>query len=416
MRRPKQNGDPKQLAEAWRQTVGRMPKDERVFTCRTVTPLYGGGVKAGEVDAELPIRPSGLRGQWRFWWRLLNLQARDSAELFALEKALWGGIGTKEALASQVAVRVLDVSDVQLIRSFEFKRIRGRYRGVPSPNCGVSAYALFTAQGKVAPGGNAVEEQSKEIANPGLGFRLRIERGNGQWSEIEPALRWWASFGGVGARTRRGLGAVRVDGLEPVTTDEVAQVGGRLVLGKRGDDAMAVWRTAVDQLREFRQGLGVGRRGSNPKDPGQSFWPEADAIRRLTGKHSAHHAPSHPVDQLFPRAAFGLPIVFHYKDRGEPPDSTLEPDGDKRDRMASPLILRPYWDGEGFRPAALLLPGWEQALQGRLKFKSTRHQGLETWPGGQRDQATAADKIHPMKGHGNDPLNAFLDFFRKEVS
>ncbi|AHE98428.1 type III-B CRISPR module RAMP protein Cmr1 [Thioalkalivibrio paradoxus] len=418
MRKPTHENDPEQLARIWRDACGAAPSNERVFVSRTITPLYGGGVEAGKVDGELPIRPSGLRGQWRFWWRLLNRQGRSPAELFAVERALWGGIGAKAASASQVSVRVSDVSNAQLLPAFQFKKKHdGKYRGVPDPVGDVNAYALFPAQGKLAPGGHAIEERPREVAKPGLGFRLRIACGDEQWPGVQQALRWWASFGGVGARTRRGLGAVRVDGLEPVTVDEVAAAGGRLVLGKRGEDAASAWNAAVDCLGDFRQGLGVGRRGNDRKDPGRSYWPEADAIRRLANTHSAGHAPEHPVLGCYPRAAFGLPIVFQFKDKnkGDPQNSTLEPDGDF-DRMASPLILRPYWDGEGYRPAALLLPGWEQALRGSLKFKGSGHRGLATWPVDTREQAATAERIHPMQGHGDDPLTAFLAFFRKGVS
>jgi CRISPR-associated protein Cmr1 len=41
----------------------------------------------------------------------------------------------------------------------------------------------------------------------------------------------------------------------------------------------------------------------------------------------------------------GLPIVFHYQGQGEPPDTVLYPangpDGQKRERLASPIILKP---------------------------------------------------------------------------
>jgi CRISPR-associated protein Cmr1 len=41
----------------------------------------------------------------------------------------------------------------------------------------------------------------------------------------------------------------------------------------------------------------------------------------------------------FPRGQFGLPIIFHFKDKGEPSDTTLQ--GAHHDRLGSPLILRP---------------------------------------------------------------------------
>ena len=69
--------------------------------------MYGGGVKAGEVDLNMPIRASALRGQLRFWWRLLNSATYPtSVGLFNAESALWGGISSNGPQASQVRLQV----------------------------------------------------------------------------------------------------------------------------------------------------------------------------------------------------------------------------------------------------------------------------------------------------------------------
>jgi CRISPR-associated protein Cmr1 len=53
-----------------------------------------------------------------------------------------------------------------------------------------------------------------------------------------------------------------------------------------------------------------------------------------------------------------MPIVFHFKDRGDPDDCQLLPrlEGEKRGRLASPLILRPHQCSDGtFEALALVL-------------------------------------------------------------
>jgi CRISPR-associated protein Cmr1 len=49
-------------------------------------------------------------------------------------------------------------------------------------------------------------------------------------------------------------------------------------------------------------------------------------------------------NNAFPRAALGLPIIFHFRDgrAGDPPDTTLYPKvhGRRFERMASPLIIK----------------------------------------------------------------------------
>jgi hypothetical protein len=60
----------------------------------------------------------------------------------------------------------------------------------------------------------------------------------------------------------------------------------------------------------------------------------------VTGTRAAQRPRlAHIPDDAFPRAEFGLPIVFHFQGQGEPPDTVLYPSG--AERMASPLILKP---------------------------------------------------------------------------
>ena len=118
------------------------------------------------------------------------------------------------------------------------------------------------------------------------------------------------------------------------------------------------------------------------------------------------HAPEHLAGNVFPRGMFGMPIIFHFVDRGEPADHQLQPQG--KDRMPSPLILRPYHEGNGqWLPAALLLPhdglhAMEVELneQGNNKQKYT----VPLW------QKGLAATIKPLNDD-DDPLHAFLHYF-----
>ena len=241
-----------------------------------------------------------------------------------------------------------------------------------------------------------------------------------QRGQVIEALRWWVSFAGVGARTRRGLGAVKVTNsdveLKPVSTEGVESHDGRMLLGESVGNPAQAWKDAVDALRQFRQGVAVGRNPGSGNRPGRSRWPEPDTIRRLTNTHAERHAPEHPVDGFYPRAAFGLPLVFHFKDKYDPRDSVLEPEG--HDRMASPLILRPYFDGERYRPVALLLPGWKERVSVRVGFHSapTTPGPPATpgpaWPEGTDDRERLARDIKPMQDRGTDVLTAFMSYFQ----
>jgi CRISPR-associated protein Cmr1 len=176
----------------------------------------------------------------------------------------------------------------------------------------------------------------------------------------------WEIFGGIGARTRRGFGALQlisVDGVPdsdlPNSPKEEAktwiqqQLEHCVVQGTyppgvphlshstpfritdSSENVMDVWDTLIKKLASFRQ----ARKGG---PHGRSYWPEPEAIRTITGQRFKKHPPlNHPTK--FPRAAFGLPIIFHFKysNLGEPPDTTLEGKREESRRFASPLILRP---------------------------------------------------------------------------
>lgn len=392
-----------------------LPKDDgsesksvwkKTYSCTTITPIYGGGVEKGQIDIEMPIRSSAIRGQLRFWWRLLRQQASDIAltptQLFQQEREIWGGMAEENNdYASQVKIRIVDVHKPYKVSADFYNDINLKY-------------ALFSAR-----------DTSAQLFKPGLTFTLVVSyEGNEKNIEmLEQSIRWWASFGGVGARTRRGLGAVEIKSLLPVTREEVERYGCQLAQkpaqpGAGGDAAISAWKASIKKLYQFRQGANIGRRAGN----GRSYWPEPDSIRELTGKIKGHE-PEHKARNSFPRAAFGLPIVFEFtKDkRNEPPKTELTPL--RYERMASPLIIKPMVTEKGYVPMTLFLPV-DHLDELELKLKEldvSSHKNFssemsrdEWWPSDENDAYKKAQYIKAMQNRGHDPLQAFMEFFVKE--
>ena len=406
------------------------------YPCKLVTPMYGGGVKAGIVDTEMPIRATEIRGQLRFWWRIACCELQlPSQEMFRRESAIFGSIGTEIPVSSKIEVRVKNVFNPVLEAAFEYQRDtregkQGKFRTSPDAARWADGYALFSAQGELGEGNSKIVKAPNTLAIPSmdsisdfiLEIRLDEALSDQQKNEINMALRWWSSFGGLGARTRRGLGAILVMGVAPVTPAEVIEKKGVIKFIMTPGNPIDSWKKSIIKLKDFRQTKGVGRNpsASDSQSPaGRSLWPEADALRMLSGRSDVKHSKRLVEGDIFPRAAFGLPIVFHFKDKSDPDDHILEPANsrdNKRERMASPLILRPYWDGEVWKPAALLLPGWEKALTQPLKFKGQNYQPAH-WPTNIDEGKTLAAKIRPMKNGDHiraaDPLSAFMNFFEK---
>lgn len=300
-----------------------------------ITPMLGGGVEPMTPDDECPVRPSEIRGQLRFWWRAFQ-DCETAEDLYRAEVALWGGMGRKSA----VTVRVGDVAG---------------YRTAPAP-AGFRdklGYVYFPAR-------RGDGQAARPLIQPGLKFTLRISCPEGRAEEVRTAVALWGLLGGLGARTRRGSGSVSLDFAQlgvpisgtadlsvwlqklpkPLKVHPWPTVKGprsmHRMRGSRLPDPVKAWEAWIDGYKAFRQMRPPGREGR----PGRSFWPEPDSVRVVHGSHSRDHAPREPGLVSFPRGAYGLPIVFHFKDRGDPsPDYILQVD-QTRDRWASPVVLK----------------------------------------------------------------------------
>ncbi|MDU4437374.1 MAG: type III-B CRISPR module RAMP protein Cmr1 [Neisseria sp.] len=370
--------------------------------CELVTPLHGGGVVARESDEKLPVRVTAIRGQLRFWWRLLAQQKWNLSgqSLREAEFRLWGGIGEK-ATASLVFLRVQIQNKLQEASLSDY--------------AGPLGYALFTA--RATQTGLPEMKLGKEGLRWIVQWRLSEKANETDKQQVLETLRWWVNFGGVGARTRRGCGAFVVKDSsnpvfkQPLSIDEVMQAGCKLVLRPSTNHALVAWKEAVQRLRDFRQGKEVGRNPSSDikKPAGRSRWSEPDEIRRITRTHSDRHKPEHPAGDLFARGVFGMPIIFHFVGGDEPADTTLQPKC--KERMASPLIIRPVWDGKGgFQAAALSLP-LDKVLNVSVELKK---QNKETVHPVTLWEESKARQVKPLSENGGgNPIDAFLNYFTK---
>lgn len=371
--------------------------------CELVTPLHGGGVVARESDEKLPVRVTAIRGQLRFWWRLLaqqkwNLSGKSLREA---EFRLWGGIG-EEAAASLVFLRVQIQNKLQEASLSDY--------------AGPLGYALFTA--RATQTGLPEMKLGKEGLQWIVQWRLSEKANETDKQQVLETVRWWVNFGGVGARTRRGCGAFVVKDSsnpvfkQPLSIDEVMQAGCKLVLRPSTNHALVAWKEAVQRLRDFRQGVGIGRNhpsSDTTKPAGRSRWAESDEIRRITRTHSDRHRPEHPAGDLFARGVFGMPIIFHFVGGDEPTDTTLQPKC--KERMASPLIIRPVGDGKGgFQAAALSLPldkVLNVSVELKKQNKGTVHP-VTLW------EESKARQVKPLSENGGgNPIDAFLNYFTK---
>lgn len=414
--------DPVLLGKEVESRIGDSAATWRHYNCKLVTPMYGGGVTPGEVDREMPIRATAIRGQLRYWWRLLNRNRPehlaadgkpDSGKLFASERAIWGGLGDEGSLAaSQVTVRVET-------RSAEVKT---------SPKDG-------SALGKMIVTDSGVSVDWLPCNGP-LEFVLSLRIDSCEESVLQ-ALRMWASFGGIGARRRRGLGALEVvdSAGDRLLASKADRDAAKAILCPMAGDGFNDYRQAVEAgvqcLLDFRQKAGLARGLGTGARPGGSYWPEANAVRKLTARARPDniHALGSSTPLLFPRALLGLPIVFQFKlheRQGDPYPSTLEVanEGDMpRDRFASPLIFSAWPEVRGnktiYRPVVLLLPTHNELRKRALKLKIGTSTSLPIakgswWPSDAgRRQSVLPSTLHRFAGEKFDVLQVFLQYFQK---
>ena len=399
--------------------------DWHTLNCELITPMYGGGVESTKVDKAMPIRASSIRGQLRFWWRLLakhKWNLGDGKAIRTAEFELWGGMndGDDDGKAGKVLIKVTNLSKTSITQQDLIDYNDNSLNGL--------RYILFPAYNETNP-----ELKPHRLLKASFKWDLQFafspnilhkdKNSNGKPSPKEQAietLRWWANFGGLGFRSRKGLGAVYVSQCQdfpqicqPLTPDDVAQAGCQLVVRKdKFTDGLSALQTAVQKLSDFRQKPKVGRNeGQQANRPGRSRWPEPDALRRIYSRHAPNHTPVHPAGNVFARAVFGLPILFDFgpsSRQGDPSIKTmLEPKNGER--LASPLILRPIYAGHRngqtqWRAGALVLP-YKHILKEKVKI------GDKSYPIWQHD---TAQKIKPVREHGGiDPLQAFLTYFAK---
>ncbi len=300
---------------------------------QVTTALYGGGPEAGINDPLDPFRVPGIRGHLRFWWRAaVGARCPSVAPLREEESRIWGSTDHR----SLVSIRVL-AADRGTERDAAAIAPDGRWQKV-QPD-----YALFPAQedrrhiGKIYVGGRFQLEIAVSLPKDDHGAILE---------EINTTLWSWVTFGGIGGRTRRGAGALfcpQYTSWKPelLQGDGLARPwpvlkGSTVVLGSQQQyDWPKCWDPCIRLLREFRQDRNHQRARSN--------WPEPDAIRILRDQYAPQHPPLGD-DRTFPRAALGMPIIFHFKTPRDPEPNTLNvlDDEGKEARMASPVILKPF--------------------------------------------------------------------------
>jgi CRISPR-associated protein Cmr1 len=399
---------------------------------KVITPLYGGGVEPAESDPITTIRGTEIRGQLRFWWRALrgNRNGGKWSDMQSFEGRIWGS--SEEPSAVKIAIH-----NIRPGEKFQAEDYRNRPIDDISHYRSKDSYVAFPLRDQQSHG-QSIQLRWK------IEFDLEIVYPKKIMTEVDAALWAWETFGGIGARTRRGFGALtlldivegdQTDALlktnnlkETIRKNLVKWVGSapfpagvphlsanaeiKVVQNSKGD-VLAAWRYLHNKYRDFR----LSRPNMRTTHPGRSHWPEADVIRRHVPDPHRRHKPIHPVKNKMPRGKFGLPVVFQFKHRDDPSGNTILQGTDEIERMASPLIFRPIQCSDNAIGIAVILE-WHPLHSedepytppGGLRLVRNEH---TSWTVDSDLNPSEANAIKPMQPTGEtDPLKAFLKTLR----
>lgn len=330
---------------------------------RTITPLFGGSATPREVDAENPVRSASVRGHLRFWWRAVaGARYGTAEELFKAEEAIWGSAQRY----GKVALRVLEQKAGKAVKPSDLVGDKGTARTGPMERFFLHPFNPDKSKGLEEASGLQWVEFTLELT-PSLS--------DPEKEHLRRALRAWIAFGGVGARTRRGAGALEVVddpqnwlpanpeqlrawfAQQPVENPPHTTLAGAVIcLGRPRKPSHtdpykghAAWR----ELGQFWTRL---RKGHYLEDPQTG---ETMAYTPMAGgKWNDHKTllalrPNQKQIALA-KPYLGLPIV--YQRLGSSFSGTLEAQHAQGKRMASSVILKPMAFADGsLQPAVVLL-------------------------------------------------------------
>ncbi len=337
--------------------------EKMILTIEVVTPAFLSGANQKTVE----IRAASVRGELRWWWRALHTDLNLN-ELRRREAGLFGS--TETATKSPVRVRVETEGSLKVIP-----------RGAPAPRSGMTYeyrrgertrstdILPYLGYGPIRPLTRREEDKARadndrafldsrgqprrgalfirSAIAPGTRFRLSVAWREtaidpDQQRELLEAMSAWLALGGVGSRSRKGFGSLRLIGVTGAPLDD---------------------RPLGDALSENVKGF---RAEGDPLADTVPHWPSA--------RHRIIHitAPCSSWQEALGR------VGLVYKNN-RPKDTRRWIGGDAERRRASAILLSVTREGETYRGVMALLPstkkGTDEGEDAMLRFAK----GFRDW-------------------------------------
>ncbi|MBR4612628.1 MAG: type III-B CRISPR module RAMP protein Cmr1 [Kiritimatiellae bacterium] len=255
--------------------------DSRKVNLKILTPCFCAGAEQSRAE----LRAPSVRGQLRWWFRVLGGTPEQ-------EKSLFGGV---HKLPSETDDDEHTAASKVIVRVRVLEQLYGQPQDLPRQNCpGYYLFHFANASNKPKGAANGPRYQKEAWFAPDTSFEVSVAF-RITLTQVEKELfdKTWQAFlmlGSLGLRQTRGLGAFSPD--SPPAPQEVKKVLGQLadcqvpswiVTPEIGDAFLGDWLEALIRLEAtvgyFRQhGFSAGRTGGNATPLGTSSPRQASAL------------------------------------------------------------------------------------------------------------------------------------------
>jgi CRISPR-associated protein Cmr1 len=304
-----------------------------------ITPCFCAGADPNQAE----IRASSIRGQLRWWFRVLGgFKSMSHMTVRDQEAMVFGSTAGNKGNAGNIVMR---------ISSYRLSSEKRDGQALGHPNFSDPAYLTFPIQTRERQG-QRIGDSSRGVLLPGGSFSLEVlwRGANGTWPDVEALVAVLGHLGALGFRGRRAMGALAFkSGSANCSLNEAlqkfARPGAVSIYSLPSCNKDQVISKLGGWLRKWRQ---HGR--SQDLDPGNAYGqpPENAGFRYAKTDHDiGYKLPSASTASAY-RPALGLPII----QRAGAATNNWEWEWNQRTnkgegRFASPVLLRPHRDPDG---------------------------------------------------------------------
>ncbi|NLE66465.1 MAG: type III-B CRISPR module RAMP protein Cmr1 [Lentisphaerae bacterium] len=290
------------------------------LVCRLefITRAFCGGA---DPETRVEIRAPSIRGQLRWWFRVLGgFTSLHPISCREQEAFVFGSVAGKDGQASQLQVRVRPMAQIPSTPV----RAENLGFGMNSPE----GYLLFPMRQKPRAG------ITQPASWPGFELHLAWRGPDENWEDIQALATVFGHLGALGFRSRRCMGALAFQGEAPVPLQAALARFQRpqdiIIKQLPTQDSTDATQKLANWLKGWRA---YGRSPNLSTGPGFRY-AKTDHDTGL-GQGSVAYRP-----------ALGLPVIQRYSSLRQ--TNTWEENQKKgAGRFASPVLLRPYRRPDG---------------------------------------------------------------------